>query len=465
MKRLRCAAFAGLLSLSACFGGDPEPTGPATDGATEAPVDDADAGWLWAVAAHPDRFGERIGAAKPGWIALHGNRLSEAVTAFDADPVGRARAEAALGVLYADLSAVSGRVSQQLYTAWDARGTLPPGDEVPMVAALASWCSRGESAGTWAGRVSSGPDQAIAQALIQGRPPFDAESHGPFGKRMAIHQRVRSSGDPQALLSVAVQPVAVVEEADFTRQFWDPCVYRTLSDLWLDRAVRDAAAAGTTAPPTPGAIRTTDGGSWRKFDRITEGGDLGALLFSPWPTAADLSAELTTAESLGQVGATAPSLRALGVGTSTWPSDDPEHAKEEAALLDAGLDALQRRMSDLGEAEGVGVVNDLGLVHRFRQEWLVVRARKALASGQPRIALTLLELARDHAERTLGPRNSPSLFALTALARLQLGHTREALDALHVLRAAHPEVKGLVEVVGELAVLQGLDRSGDSKEE
>jgi hypothetical protein len=34
-----------------------------------------------------------------------------------------------------------------------------------------------------------------------------------------------------------------------------------------------------------------------------------------------------------------------------------------------------------------------------------------------------------------------------------------------VLAAAHPEVLGLVEVTGDLAVLQGLDRQGDSKEE
>ena len=155
----------------------------------------------------------------------------------------------------------------------------------------------------------------------------------------------------------------------------------------------------------------------------------------------------------------------MGVGTGAFPSDDPEAAKEEVRLLDAGLDAVQRKVSDLGNAEGIAVVNDLRLIHRFRQEWLVVQAREALARKHPQRALTYLELARDHASNAVGPENVPSIYALTAEARLALGRTREALDALHVLAVAQPEVLGLVEVTGDLAVLQGLDRQGDSKEE
>jgi hypothetical protein len=448
-------------ALAGCIGGGSDAEPLDEEASEPSPVEDPDASWIWLVAADPQGFGERIEGAKDGWVALHSNRLHEAVEAFESEPVGRARAELALGLLYADLSRLSGAVADELYTSWEARGTLPAGVDIPLVASLAAWCARGESAGRWAGRVKEGPDQAIAHALVQGRSPFDVSTRGPYGTRMGVHQQVRASGDPAALIEASLQPVATVEEADFVRQFWDPCVHRTLSDLWLDRAVRDAS----TGSGSGGATQAIDGGRWRKLDRMSAEGDLGALLFAPWPNAADLTADLATAESLGVVGANAPSLRQLGVGTSTSPSDDPEAAKQEVRLFDAGLDALQRRISDLGDAEGATVVNDLGLVHRFRQEWLVVRARRALADRHPRSALTLLELARDHAERTLGPRNSPSLFALTALARLQLGHTREALDALHVLSQVHPEVKGIVEVTGELAVLQALDRSGDSKEE
>jgi len=60
--------------------------------------------------------------------------------------------------------------------------------------------------------------------------------------------------------------------------------------------------------------------------------------------------------------------------------------------------------------------------------------------------------------------NPPTLFAVSAAANLRTGRTREALDALEVLVGAYPEIKGLDETVGDLAVLQGLDRAGDSRE-
>jgi hypothetical protein len=192
---------------------------------------------------------------------------------------------------------------------------------------------------------------------------------------------------------------------------------------------------------------------------------LSARLFAPWPTAADLVADLPSAESAGLLGARSPSLRRIGVGTTAFPADDPEAAKEEVRLLDAGLASIEKKVSDLGNPDGLAVMNELRLVHRFRQEWLAVRAREALARNHPKRALAYLELARDHANAAVGPENSPAIFALLAEARLALGRTREALDALHVLAAAHPEVLGLVEVTGDLAVLQGLDRQGDSKEE
>ena len=56
------------------------------------------------------------------------------------------------------------------------------------------------------------------------------------------------------------------------------------------------------------------------------------------------------------------------------------------------------------------------------------------------------------------------LFAVLATANLQTGHTREALDALQVLVGPWPEVTGLDELVGDLAVLEGIHRSGDSRE-
>jgi hypothetical protein len=56
------------------------------------------------------------------------------------------------------------------------------------------------------------------------------------------------------------------------------------------------------------------------------------------------------------------------------------------------------------------------------------------------------------------------LQAILIEAQLRTGHTREALDCIQPLLAAYPAATGLNEVLGDLAILQGLDRYGDSKE-
>ena len=51
-----------------------------------------------------------------------------------------------------------------------------------------------------------------------------------------------------------------------------------------------------------------------------------------------------------------------------------------------------------------------------------------------------------------------------AAAQLGMGQTREALTSLAPIKNHHPEAQALLEWLGDLAVLQGLDRQGDSKE-
>lgn len=454
-----------LVAAWACTSPDP----------TEAPVEPEPAmaelgGWVAEVGHHPASFAALIAAGKDGWVALHAHRYADAVQAFADQPVGRARAELELSALHSDLADLSGVVAEKLFTGWKARSGLPAGTDAQMVAALAAWCASGETATGWASQAGGGPDDAVAKAIAQGRSPFEVTAEGPFGRRIAIHQAARNASDPAPLIDASSVPVVERQADGFVRAFWDPCLHHTLADIWLDRAVRDAntgSMPGAASTITGAASAQVDGSRWRRLDRLTAPtAGLGGSLFAPWLTSEDLASELAVANEVRLVGAHQPSMRVLGLGTAVAStSDDPEAARAEIRLLDAGLDAIQREISDRGDPEGAAVVNDLGLVARFRQEWLLVRAREALADDHPRAAATLLEVGRDHAARTPGPENSPALFALVALARLRLGYTREALDALHALAAYHPEVKGLIEATGDLAVLEGIDRQGDSKED
>jgi hypothetical protein len=434
-----CTRTPFVLGLAAC--GSPEPA--VTETPPPPPV-----GWVTEVTDHPDAVRALLETDRPGWVALHANDLPAAVVAFGATPVGRGRSALALGVLYADLTRVAGLANEQLFATWDARkdgAGLPAGPELPLVAALAAHCSGGTTAASWASRVTDGPDLAVAKALAAGTDPFAAESAGPFGARLAVHRVARASGDPEPVRAAALDPMGSREESGFVRRFWDPCATATLSQVWLAKARADL------------------GGGYEALGAPTA--DLGSRLFAPWPTTADVAAEIGPQAHPERFGANDASLRAAGVLTRARVAvDDAEAAKDEVRELDGAIGAAMSWL-DTHPGEGATIAEELRLFHRFRQEWLVVRARGALADGHARRALTYLELARDHAARAIGPENAPAVFALIAEARLRLGHTREALDALHALSAAYPETVGIGEIAGDLAVVQGLDRHGDSKED
>lgn len=133
--------------------------------------------------------------------------------------------------------------------------------------------------------------------------------------------------------------------------------------------------------------------------------------------------------------------------------------------LDAGAAALATN----APAEGRALLHDLGLVEVARSRTLTRLAVNALEAKHPTCAVWYAEQALDHAAaRRITPTNSPTVYAVIAAANIQLGHVREALDALNVLRPngseGYPEALGVIEAVSDLAVQQGMDRHGASGE-
>lgn len=419
------------------------------------------AGWPAEAAAHPEQFDglmERSG--RDGWVAYHRNDFEAAIAGFNASPDGdrgRARAEFALGVLHSDLDHLAQYATDQLFAAWDKHGGLPAGS-APAIAALSSRCHGGDWK-VWAAKATAAPAGVVFLAEPDDEralwPQEEATAGTPAGddplvRRRFLHQRARK-GDISALASVALQPL-VVEPADgFERTFWDPCLHHTLSEAWFQAANRHLGVAE---------------GDWKAGAAVWAAPDagLGGSLFSPWLTSADLAAEIATEASPGLLGARQPGIAALGIGEPPGPTDSIDAARDEArSFLDA-TDAWRATLLTTPSTDGQALVLDLRLVERFRQEWLVTRARLALSEGRPRQALAYAQLARDVATPDVGPTNSPSLLAVLAEAELRNGHTRESLDALKFLAVAHPEVLGVQEVVGDLSVLESIDRRGDSKE-
>lgn len=417
------------------------------------------AGWVADVVREPQKFAALMDSTRrDGWIAYHSNDLNGAVVAFGTGTPeidrARARVELDLGVLHADLARLQRAAHARLFDTWDRRGTMPQNSAAPAIAALSARCAD-EPWKPWADRVQAGPGAAFLFALGRDDALFPSEAPGtgtpldddPFMQRRLLHTRAKD-GDIGALMAVATVPL-VVEPADgFQRTFYDPCLHQTLSAAWLSTASRSLGGEDWRAA-----------GAWAKHD------GLAGTLFAPWLTPADLEAEVAAAAHPGLLGATMPSLAPLGLrGDAGAGTDDLQQARDEARRLSASLDRWKRELRESAGEDGRALLVDLQLIERFRQSWLLARARLALSEDRPRQALAFVQLARDVTERGVGPDNSPAVLALLAEAELRNGHTRESLDALELLSQSYPEVAGLKELVGDLAVLEGLDRRGDSKE-
>lgn len=418
---------------------------PAPTPSLEAPAVDATRyGWVGEVALHPRAFGTGIEAERQGWTALHAHDYRTAAASFDT-PAHRARPEMALGLLHEDLALVASDAATRLFEAWADQGGLPEEGASRTVAALAAWCAGTEEATAWARMVpADAPGAVVARAIAEGRDPGDAvDADDPFVRRLALHEAARR-GEVEALEAALGLPILEEDAEGFVRTHHDPCGHHALAAGWQARAVR-----------------SLDGSSWRAMRAWGDGG-LSGRLFSPWLDAAGLLAEVESAEAPGRVGARHGPFAPLGL--ADLPSDDPEVARELVHTLDEQLAAWRSTLADHADADGDALLGGLGLLERYRQEWLVVVARDALHQGHPRTALELLRLAHDASESGIGPANSPSLFALTAAAELRSGRARQALDALEPLSDSFTSVRGVQELVGDLAVLEGLTRQGDSKE-
>lgn len=427
MRHLALAAL-----LAGCTG-EPAASPPSQEPAPQAP---GELGWVTSMVGEPARFEQLMtDTSRDGWIALHGHDYLAAARAFSNSThpqavVGAQRAWLAEHTLHQDLQRLTTHASHALFDGWTARSTPPAA--AATVHALALRCGGQPVPPTavsdWDALSGEGP---LSPAILSHAPPA-------FAERMAHHQAALS-GDPEPLRSAATAPMLTTQDGDISRRWFDPCVHHSLA-----RAATDAL----------GDDPATTLRGWT---------DPAASLFAPWLDPADLTAQLSAApENLG-----AASTRieaALGLPALASSSDDADQERAQIRALDARLNALRADLLDDASADAAALIEQIGVIDRLRTEVLVARARRDLRAGRPNRALAALSLARDVTTRTISPSNSPSLLALLAEANLRTGRAREALDALQALTAERPEATGAREIVSDLAVLQGLDRRGDSKE-
>lgn len=362
--------------------------------------------WLAEAVLEPESFESLTAAHRDGWVALHASDLSTANASFERDSTGHLRARLARQAVYADLAAITDLAVWRTLTEWDRRG-LPTDDGIQGLVPLWRRC---------------GGPQRLPESIDRQVVPFD----GTTVPQWAEERVAAYTGAPDALRALIATPVLTTE----TRTVRDPCGYAFLL------ASDDASALIDT-------LAGTDG--------------LASRFLSAVPTADDLTHETARTALPGIIGAHSPSLPPFEVTDLS-----SLHASVEA--LDAAIDTERRRITDIAPDDGVALMMELGLAERLRQEVLVARSR-TLYDAHPTLAVALADIAWDATDRAVGPRNTAGAASARARALLAAGRTRESLNALEPLISAMPEAAGAREWVADLAVLEGLDRSGASNEE
>ncbi len=372
-----------------------------------------DSAWMGQIMAQPQLFTQTVDSERTAWVALHANSWRGAHRGTGT-PARRA------SDLHADLAL---RVAGLEATGWErtlsAWSPLPAGSALPFFAGLSA-LEAGGAPTKWWKLIDTDADPVVLQATqaMLKQPTLStrlADTMGnPLLERVDQHLAARLGESEEWPSGTAwTEPLSSGE----ARSIPDPQLPWTLSVMLLstDQAV-----------------------------------GMEALLFSDC-----LSASVCGPDAMA----------VLGVDPNLGPSDNPNLARSIAQSLDQVLDTWARDQRKNASPEALGLLEDLQVVQKFRGQLLLSLADEALDQGHPKQAVVLVQYAMDlNAPRTLGPVNSPTHFAVLAQAHLESGHTREALDALEVLTRSYPEAVGADEILGDLAILEGLDRQGDSKE-
>lgn len=395
-------------------------------------------GWISTIVEEPSAFSalmEQTG--REGWVQLHAHDDSRSTATFGKDPGLRSRPAWKVAMLEQDLADLSATAHDRLFRGWSTRGDLPPGG-----AAIAAWsahCSDGDPE-AWLGRVDPEDPGAPAVALIRTPPEDWPAPKGSIAERMAAHHAALT-GDLRADWDRPTEPVLTVA-GEVPRTWYDPCFHQV--------------AAGHAR-----RIAAPDG--WPAAAEVWLDRGLAGTLFAPWLSLEGLKGEIDADARPGTWGSSSAARYELSDSPGLpGDSDVAQLAREQSRLVADRLQAHVRRLEAEAEANGQALLIDLDLAEHWSQQWHLSMARAALDADRPQQALAYAELGTDFSNEA-GPQNPDGLYAVRAHALIRLGRTREALDALHGIEAVRG-VRQLSEVVGDLAVLEGLDRAGDSKE-
>ena len=244
--------------------------------------------------------------------------------------------------------------------------------------------------------------------------------------------QVDATTDEKALIEQAMLPVMEdTSESGILRAWYEPCLYVSLRKIWLERAQRVSVQTELSASPTA---------------------ELALAIFSSRIGSGSGETQLALERTPEDA------LRRYGLLPAPKPASPlASHLRDVTDSITRDGTILHTQAPELGRI----LLDDLALVNRFRQDLFLQFARTTQDTEQRTAILRHLSQSATAASPGAGV---PGELSLTTKAQIKNGRTRESLDTLNRLHTDFPETLSLQEWIGDLAILESLDRYGDSKE-
>jgi len=395
----------------------------------------------------PALFQAEIQDSRDAWVAIHRGDLTEAV-ALSGEALANSRARAA-----AELSSLHYRLAQiqaeALVSLAETQSPTARGTALSLLSHIAihemsdagfSYNFNLEGDYPWLTEALDSNVDHVSAAAVYLHPENQAipVEDNPFLQRLSMHGEAieaRDTGSLQALYEAVRAPLWELGSI----RLYDPQTHFTLGNIYQLEAEKHQVTGLSSAlfSPCPNQISAQSSSN----PNVLRNGD-------------------TCADQLIEIGLESGVVSAMLEG-----EDDLQTARTLVHHVDEVLDGWRNVALRTASPDGAALLTSLSLVENLRAKLLVSVAGNLLNLERPHQALAIAQATLDITNpREVSSTNPALLFAVLAHAQLRTGHTREALDALEVLSENFPSVITVDETVGDLAVVEGLHRIGDSKE-
>lgn len=285
------------------------------------------------------------------------------------------------------------------------------------------------------------------------------------GRRILLWAQVQA-GQVEAALELArglnhrapdFEDQVTLEEGQAARKFTDPLILKALAVAHAKKAASVAEGLVGAGAVMASATRISGGQLALPASEVpskVSDESLPVFVFSDYPTPADLLSSL----KLGKGGLVSAYLEALGpVAVESSEGKDTRLAVTAAQRL---LDDAKKVIAASPDVEGKENVAGLKLLEQAVHVAVRARAEQYEEKGRLLDAIFLLEHTLDKENSRLNYQNEPRLYISITRAYATLGRYREALNYLYRLVESRPEFLGIQETIGNLSVLDNVDRSG-----